>query len=195
MASSIEGRPPFLDHRLVEYADSLPPYVYVITSTAIISWLTETHLAFLSYSTNSATLSSVKILPSPDSSSPLKWVFTEKWILRQAVKPFVTDELFARKKSQYNVPISKTISKAESSSLEVQNLTPLQILLKKGLTRESVENLGWANWEYIERLLGSYMASMETPVDGGLDKRARVLLCVLSFVVFQRRFEVPTARV
>lgn len=25
MASSIEGRPPFLDHRLVEYANTLPP--------------------------------------------------------------------------------------------------------------------------------------------------------------------------
>jgi asparagine synthase (glutamine-hydrolysing) len=28
MASSIEGRPPFLDHKLVEYANTLPPYVH-----------------------------------------------------------------------------------------------------------------------------------------------------------------------
>lgn len=40
MAHSIEGRPPFLDHTLVEYVDSLPPYVSFLSST-----VTKTHIS------------------------------------------------------------------------------------------------------------------------------------------------------
>ncbi|KAJ7580835.1 putative asparagine synthase [Mycena floridula] len=149
MASSIEGRPPFLDHRLVEYANTLPP--------------------------------SLKVMPQFQGQ---KWAFTEKWILREAVKPFITDEIYQRKKSQYNVPIARPNNAI---------LTPLQLLLKERLTVEIVEKLGWANWEYIGGLLEQYLSEPESPVDGGLDKRARILLCVLSFVILQDKFRVPTA--
>lgn len=59
MAHSIEGRLPFLDHKLAEYLNSLPP--------------------------------SVKIRPFRKEDG--SWKFSEKWILREAVKPFITDEL------------------------------------------------------------------------------------------------------
>ncbi|EEB94074.1 hypothetical protein MPER_07178, partial [Moniliophthora perniciosa FA553] len=159
MAGSIEGRPPFLDHLLVDFVNTLPP--------------------------------SVKIRPSivndeRNASEPRRWMFTEKWILRQAVKPFVTEEIYRAKKSQYNVPISRPQATDKS-------LTPLQVLLKARLTKEAVENLGWANWAYISELLKEYIESPESPADGGLDKRARILLCMLSFVILQRYFNVPTA--
>ncbi|KAJ7573240.1 putative asparagine synthase [Mycena floridula] len=145
MASSIEGRPPFLDHHVVDYANTLPP--------------------------------SVKVMPRLHSG---KWSFTEKWVLREAVRPFVTDEIYQAKKSQYNVPI------ARSDNVDP---TPLQRLLKERLTVETVGKLGWANWS-----LQQYLTSPESPLDGGLDKRARILLFILSFVILQNRFKIPNQR-
>ncbi|KAJ7577813.1 putative asparagine synthase [Mycena floridula] len=151
MASSIEGRPPFLDHHVVEYANQLPP--------------------------------SLKVKPHVQDG---KWSFTEKWVVREAVKPFVTEEIYLRKKSQYNAPIARVTN---------GSLTPLQRLLKERLTVETVGKLGWANWDCISGLLHQYLESPETPLDGGLDKRARVLLCIVSFVILQDRFKVPTAEI
>ncbi|KAJ5060967.1 asparagine synthetase [Bipolaris maydis] len=59
MAHSVEGRQPFLDHRLTEYAMALPP--------------------------------SVKLHYDPATRS-----FSEKWILKEAMKPFITAELYQR---------------------------------------------------------------------------------------------------
>jgi Asparagine synthase len=61
MAHSIEGRPPFLDHVLTEYANRLPP--------------------------------STKIRINPETGEVV-----EKWILREAGKPFITEEVYKRKK-------------------------------------------------------------------------------------------------
>ncbi|KAJ7573232.1 putative asparagine synthase [Mycena floridula] len=113
------------------------------------------------------------------------WSCTEKWVLHEAVKPFVTDEIYQAKKSQYNVPIARS---------DNVDLKPLQRLLKERLTVETVGKLGWANWSYIGGLLQQYLTSPESPLDGGLDKRARILLCILSFVILQNRFKVPTQR-
>ncbi|KAJ7599771.1 putative asparagine synthase [Mycena floridula] len=158
MASSIEGRPPFLDHHVVEYANQLPPLTFPVSR-------------------------SLKVMPHVQHG---KWTFTEKWVVREAVKPFVTEEIYLRKKSQYNAPIARV---ADGS------LTPLQRLLKERLTVEMVGKLGWVNWNYIDGLLHQYLESPETPVDGGLDKRARILLCIVSFVILQDRFKVPTAEI
>ena len=129
-------------------------------------------------------------MPQLQSGPGPKWGFTEKWILREAVKPFVTNEIYQRKKSQYNVPISSPTG-GEGGTKH----TPLQRLLKERLTVEAVGRLGWANWDYIEDLLKQYLSSPETPVDGGLDKRARILLCILSFIILQGKFHVPQAMI
>ncbi|KAL0062126.1 hypothetical protein AAF712_011053 [Marasmius tenuissimus] len=158
MAASIEGRPPFLDHRLVEYANGLPP--------------------------------SVKIMPSlaGEESGHRKWSFTEKWILREAAKPFVTKEIYKNRKSQFNTPLPPPTLPADSEFA----LTPLQRLLKNRLTEETVENLGWANWGHICGILKEYLSGPpDYPADGGLDMRVRILLGILSFVVLQERFGVP----
>lgn len=156
MVNSIEGRPPFLDHKLVEYVNSLSP--------------------------------SLKIRPlrvqddAPESAS--KWTFTEKWILREAVKPFITPEIYTTKKSQYNVALAKHIS--TSSSL----LSPLQSHMQKRITRDAVESLGIFRWEAVEGTLRAFLERPEDPGDGGLDRNGRRLIYVLSFLVLRERFGV-----
>ncbi|KZP16702.1 putative asparagine synthase [Athelia psychrophila] len=161
MANSLEGRPPFLDHKLVEYVNTLPP--------------------------------SVKIMPiceKNEETGEKSWSFVEKWILRQAVKPYVTDELFNRKKAQYNAPLARPGKIVQNAA----RLSPLQEVFRARLNRATVERLGWANWRVIEPILSSYLATPESPTDGGLDRRARLLLYLLSFVILQERFNVPSAQ-
>ncbi|ESK95246.1 asparagine synthase [Moniliophthora roreri MCA 2997] len=158
MANSIEGRTPFLDHYLVEYVNTLPP--------------------------------SVKIMPLVEkvicNGSIRNWKFTEKWVLRQAVKPFVTEEIYKNTKAQYNTPIARPAP-------EEKALTPLQIMVKSRVTKEAIEKLGWASWDYFEEVLRDYLSSSpECPSDGGLDKRARILLIITSFLILQEKFHVPT---
>ena len=120
----------------------------------------------------------------PDSPSQFReWEFTEKWILRQAAKPFVTEEIYHRRKLQYNAPISRPSV--------TETVTPLQVYLKGRLTEESVGSLGWANWAYVKDLLSDYLADPHSPLDGGIDRRARVLLCLSSFIVLGERFGTP----
>ena len=120
-----------------------------------------------------------------------QWTFTEKWILRQAVKPFVTDEIFQRRKAQYNAPIPPTKMNGDASG--VKPLTPLQAYLKERVTEERVNKLGFLDWGNIDALLADYIRDPQTPKDGGLDKRARVLLSISSYTVLQEKFKVPTA--
>ncbi|KAJ7487266.1 putative asparagine synthase [Mycena galericulata] len=151
MAHSVEGRPPFLDHRLVEYINTLPP--------------------------------SVKIRPVKGDNG--QWTFTDKWILRQAVKPFVTEELFLRKKLTYNAPSSRRGATDPTS-------VPLQEHLKARITQANVERVGFFEWPFVKESLTSYLAHPEFPADGSLNARAQLLLYVLSFIVLQERFHVPT---
>ncbi|KAJ6457124.1 putative asparagine synthase [Mycena vitilis] len=152
MAHSVEARPPFLDHHLVEYINTLPP--------------------------------SLKVYP-VQGDEPGLWTFTDKWILRQAVKPYVTEELFLRKKLSYNAPPSR---RADGDV----DLVPLQIHLRDRITQENIERLGFFNWPHLENLLTTYLKDPLFPADGSLDTRAQILMYALSFVVLQERFNVPT---
>ncbi|KAJ7609193.1 putative asparagine synthase [Mycena polygramma] len=151
MAHSIESRPAFLDHHLINYINTLPP--------------------------------SVKIRP-VKGEGPGGWTFTDKWILRQAVKPFVTEEVFERKKIPYNAPVSRNI---DAESVDV----PLPTMLKKRLTQASVESLGLFDWEHVKGVLAHYLKAPEFPPDGGVDGKAQLLMYVLSFIILQERFDVP----
>ncbi|EIM84292.1 uncharacterized protein STEHIDRAFT_170025 [Stereum hirsutum FP-91666 SS1] len=93
MAHSIEGRPPFLDHTLVEYVDSLPPSVKVRPHLNLN--LPEGPIG--PYDSDQP--------PNSNSNSNSKWSFTEKWILREAVRPYVTEEIYMRPKVQFNAPV------------------------------------------------------------------------------------------
>ncbi|KAJ7140709.1 putative asparagine synthase [Mycena epipterygia] len=125
---------------------------------------------------------SVKIMP-VESDGPRKWILTEKWVLRQAVKPFVTEEIYLRKKISFNPPPAPTAS----------GLRPLQVHLGKRVTQTAVERLGFLDWVYINDVLTEYTASPLFPAHGAIDPRARMLMIVLSFIVLQERFSVPPA--
>ncbi|KAJ7762653.1 putative asparagine synthase [Mycena metata] len=152
MAHSIESRPPFLDHHLVEYVNSLPP--------------------------------SLKIRPIPGE-QPGQWSLTEKWILREAVKPFVTEEIYLRKKAPYNPP-------AASNLIAGSGLMPLQAHLKARVTQTSVERIGFLEWGKIKELLDGYLDSPAFPAHGAIDPSAMALIGVLGLIVLQERFDVPT---
>lgn len=113
--------------------------------------------------------------------------------MREAVRPFITDELYRRKKSQYNVPLAPPLQVAPTGAeSEKRALTPLEELVQSRVTKENVERLGWMNWAYVEPLLTDFIGTAAYPSDGGLDKRGRKLLAILSFVTLGERFKVPT---
>ncbi|KAJ7608212.1 putative asparagine synthase [Roridomyces roridus] len=154
MAHSIESRPAFLDHNLVEYVNSLPP--------------------------------SVKVHPNKGQ-GPGGWTFTDKWILRQAVKPFVTEEVFERRKVPYNPPV---VPNQDDQSDARQS--PLPMMLKARITEANVNKLGLFDWNFVSGVLEQYLTAPEFPPDGGVDGRAQLLMYVLSFIILQERFDVPT---
>ncbi|KAJ7151764.1 putative asparagine synthase [Mycena crocata] len=125
---------------------------------------------------------SVKVRPFVGD-GPNKWTLTEKWILREAVKPFVTEEIYLRRKIPFNPPPRPAASE----------LAPLQAHLSKRLTQASVERLGIFDWPYIKDTLAAYTESPTFPAHGAIDHRARMLMGVLSLIVLQERFNVPTA--
>ncbi|KAJ7194316.1 putative asparagine synthase [Mycena pura] len=149
MMHSVESRPAFLDHHLVDYVTTLPPYS-----------------------------------PIPPSSR----IMVEKWILRQAVKPFVTEEVYLRKKVAFNPPPSGPPPVASQ-------MLPLQMHLKARVTQETVERLGFVNWSYIEKVLSEYLESPKFLPNGDLDPGAGLLMAVLSYIVLQERFNVPSYKV
>ncbi|KAJ6573549.1 putative asparagine synthase [Mycena vulgaris] len=129
---------------------------------------------------------SVKMMPTAGD-GPNKWTLTEKWILREAVRPFVTEEIYTRRKIPFNPP--------PSPHRAASGLVPLQIHLRKRITQANVEHLGLFDWPYINDLLAGYLDSPEFPAQGAIDQRARMLMAVLSFIVLQERFRVPPATV
>jgi asparagine synthase (glutamine-hydrolysing) len=124
---------------------------------------------------------------------PGVWSFTEKWLLRQAVRPYVTDELFERRKFSYNAPPERPSSPSSASNINDRNdmLTPLPALFKNRITVESVARLGLFDWGVVERIMRGYLAELVFQVNGMLDPRAQVLMYVLSFIVMGERFGVP----
>ncbi|EON67269.1 asparagine synthase (glutamine-hydrolyzing) [Coniosporium apollinis CBS 100218] len=67
--------------------------------------------------------------------------FTEKWILREACRPFITRELYERKKHPYSAPTTYPTG------------GPLHKLLSGLITRENVESLGFVDWSKAEGLV------------------------------------------
>ncbi|KAK0337138.1 hypothetical protein LTR59_012161 [Friedmanniomyces endolithicus] len=139
MAHSIEARTPFLDHRLTEYVNALPP--------------------------------SVKLRWSPE-----RRRFVEKWVLREASKPFITQELYERKKHPYSAPT------------RYPRGGPLWRLMGGLLTREKVEGLGFVGWEKVEGLVEEAFGEEGSP------RAMRLALVVVAWVVMAERFGVRTAR-
>jgi asparagine synthase (glutamine-hydrolysing) len=157
MAHSIEARPPFLDHIVSEYINGLPPSVKVAYTLAEKE--------------------------QKDNRTGLWWqgqgaafqAFTEKWILRQAGRPFITKELYERRKHPYAAPVRWPRG------------GPLNRMFEGLLTEEAVDNLGFVDYEVVK-------AALETSFGDNPDSKSfRTLIFVASWVVISQRFGVKRA--
>lgn len=103
--------------------------------------------------------------------------FIEKWILREAAKPFITEELYRRTKHPYSAPTTWPAG------------GPLQKMLLELVTEESVMELGFVEWEACRGLVGQAFGG------GEMAQRALRLVVVLAqWVVLGRRFGVKRAQ-
>ncbi|KAM0207028.1 hypothetical protein ACHAPA_011855 [Fusarium lateritium] len=158
MSHSVEGRVPFLDHHLTDYVNSLPANLKIYHDSEMelqeddSPWWTS------------------------DNESGLRQ-FREKWLLREAARPFLTDEVYDRRKHLYTAPATWPIG------------GPLHRRFSKLVTRDSVENLGFVSWEEVEPLLETAFG------DRGSHRAFRNLISVAAWVVLSQRFGIPRASV
>ncbi|KAF2650047.1 asparagine synthetase [Lophiostoma macrostomum CBS 122681] len=100
--------------------------------------------------------------------------FIEKWILREASKPFITEELYQRKKHPYSAPTTYPED------------GPLHILLSGLITKEKVEKLGFLDWRKIDGLIDRAFAKKDP-------NAMRFAFTVAQWVVIGERFGVKRA--
>ncbi|KAF2839927.1 glutamine-hydrolyzing asparagine synthase [Patellaria atrata CBS 101060] len=156
MAHSVEARTPFLDHVLTEYINGLPPSVKMAYTP----------------------VDEAKILeqgPLWKGIGAARQSITEKWILREAVKPYITKELYERRKHPFLAPTRWPKNGA------------LHQMFKGLLTREAVEGLGFVEYSVVE-------SALDRAFDGEGDSPAfRTLLFVSAWVTLAERFGVQKA--
>lgn len=130
---------------------------------------------------------------------PETGVKTEKWILRQASRPFITDELYTRTKhvSPCLPPLAKPLpyvaSTDDTSSLKPYKAPttypldgPMHRLMSRLITQSSVEKLGFIDWEKSKDLVETAFQS--------LDRVAMTTVFGLAqLVVLGQRFGMPRA--
>ena len=154
MAHSVEARTPFLDHHLTEYVNRLPPSVK------------------LRYAAEAET---GELGPIWTDSSVALQSFTEKWILRQAVRPYITDELYKRKKHPFLAPTRWAKD------------GPLHHMFKALLTQDAVEELGFVDWTTIKEAMEVAWGETADP------KAFRRLVYCGAWVTLSKRFGVAKA--
>lgn len=158
MAHSIEARTPFLDHHLAEYVNSLPPSV---------------KLAYTPPS--SEEVNGADHGPVWKASGKALQSLTAKWILREAVRPYITDELYRRKKHPFLAPTKWPRG------------GPLHRMFEKLLTREAVEQLGFVDYAVVANALRDGFG------DDANSNTFRTLAYVGAWVTLSKRFGVKKA--
>ncbi|KAK2018613.1 asparagine synthase [Colletotrichum eremochloae] len=155
---NIEGRPPILDHKVIEFAAALPPSVklgYFPQGAGLDSGLSAMRLA------GNETVASK---------------FREKWILCEAAKPFVTEEVYSRPKHGFMA--SNVYPKGG----------PMHRLLARLLTKEKVDAVGFLDWPKIQ-------AYFDLAFEGKDTSGSYFTYCITAatFVILSQRFGVATA--
>ncbi|KAF7725810.1 hypothetical protein EC973_009233 [Apophysomyces ossiformis] len=98
---------------------------------------------------------------------------SEKWILKEAVKPFITEEIYTRKKRPYVPPPPKDTN------------TPVATLIQSKLTEENVKALGFIDWEVVDNCKREFFSRPSA-------RTSRDLLILTSYVIIADKFRVPT---
>lgn len=167
MGHSVEGRTPFLDHRLTEYVNGLPVNMKIRAVTR--------DKRDEGVSTGDEDRNEDRDV----NAEKEKEQFIEKYVLREAVRPFVTEEIYTRRKYPYNAPAKHTAK------------GPLHRLMKRLITRENISRVGFLDWtcEGLEvgkgRNLGDLVDAAFTGEEDGV---YRLVLCVAQWVVLTERF-------
>jgi asparagine synthase (glutamine-hydrolysing) len=120
MAHSIEARPPFLDHVLSDYANGLPPSLKIVYDPTRPG-------------------SSAGQVPWWEGADAACHPFSGKWILREAGKPFITQEPYERRNHPYTAPTRWPKG------------GPMYNKLREICTRNAVERLGFLDYDVVER--------------------------------------------
>ncbi|KAF6811404.1 asparagine synthase [Colletotrichum musicola] len=157
MAHSVEARPAFMDHHLVEYVNSLPPSLKIaynqVEGEAVGTG------ASLWWKNLSAARQSL----------------TEKWILKEAGRDFITQELYERRKHPYSAPVKWPRG------------GPLHKMMQRLITEENINNLGFIEWGDAGRWLEEAFGEQANP------RSFRRLVVIGSWVVLSQRFGVERA--
>jgi asparagine synthase (glutamine-hydrolysing) len=97
----------------------------------------------------------------------------EKWILKEAAKPFITEELYKRAKQPFTAPVPS------------EKDTAIVRFIKEIITKENVDRLGWASFERVEDIKHRYLETRKN--DAFL-----TLVYIASYIILSKRFNVPT---
>lgn len=156
MGHGVEGRTPFLDHHLTGYVNGLPVNMKIQAVTRDI------HKG-----------------KNEDGDTDAEAQVTEKYVLREAVRPFVTEEIYARRKHSYVAPVKYPVN------------GPLHLLMKRLVTKENVFRVGFLDWT-CEGLKVAKGRNLGDLVDAAFAERDdeifRVVICVAQWVVLTGRF-------
>ncbi|KAJ9609340.1 hypothetical protein H2200_005667 [Cladophialophora chaetospira] len=102
-----------------------------------------------------------------------EWV--EKYVLREAAKPFITEEIYKKRKHPYSAPV------------EYPKGGPMYGMLKELVTKENVAKLGFLKPDGVDKLVDEAFETKEMPI-------FRLVICLAQWVVLQQRFGVAKAR-
>ncbi|KAL2874112.1 hypothetical protein SGCOL_010700 [Colletotrichum sp. CLE4] len=167
MAHSIEARLPFLDHELAEYVNGLPPSVKM-------SYKPENAVG----SNDDENQKKKKVAPQSlfwESMAAVRDRIIDKKILREAGRPFITDEIYNRKKHPYSSPWKWPVG------------GPIQRMFRGLLTKEAVDRLGFVDFGIVSECLETAFG------DEGDPAAFRKILVVGAWVVLSQRLGVKPA--
>lgn len=221
MAHGIEGRVPFLDHKLTEYVDGLPPSVKIRrvarttndTTTAACSndsgsravdgasrkddGLTSAQLNGEGNEDDDDGGNAKAIIKQEtrgeDQDPTAKVDYSAKHILRLAAQPFITNEVYTKRKQSYIAPFNFNLG------------GPLHRLMKRLITEENVTQLGLLEWRpgvlegwlSLENLVDSAFGGGRQADDNDDDNNGkererafRIVICLAQWVVLGQKFGV-----
>lgn len=109
-------------------------------------------------------------------------VFVEKYALREAARPFVTDEIYSKRKHPYSAPLRYDIG------------GPLHRLMRRLVTEENVKALGFLEWRPGMLDGGTVAQLVDRAFEGGKEEGVfRLVIYLAQWVVLGRRFAVRRA--